>query len=54
MTGGESQLEQATPCGTRGSALNADVVIAFLDPRDAMTNERLRCSERASLEATAF
>jgi hypothetical protein len=35
MTGGESQLEIATSCGTSESALDADVVIAFLDPPDA-------------------
>ncbi len=35
MTGGESQLEIATSCGTSKNALDADVLIAFLDPPDA-------------------
>lgn len=35
MTGGESRFEIATSCETSESALDADVVIAFLDPPDA-------------------
>ena len=54
MTAGESRLQIATSCGTSESTLDADVVIAFLDRLTPITNERLRCSERTSLEAMAF